>query len=339
MANPAPKSQQFQDLEIHPLTKITEVYLDTFYDFFKDTFKLKTDVPFVEKKIKHATLLRPQFALAGYTTYFLEDAITLFGNTEINFLNELPKDKRIEVINQIAKFRIPCVILSGKATLDDDLILIFAERGIPVFSTKIPTPILMYQILDWLDDYFSPRATTHGNLVSVHDVGVLLIGKSGIGKSELTLDLLRLGHKLVADDLVILSRKWANKIVGYPKSSAEHYLEIRGSGIIDIDRIYGVKALIPEKEVSLIINLKEYNPEDNDDPRADYKGYEINEKGIEILGVTISLVDLYVKVGRYLPPLIEDIVLYHHSKRFAYNPKSKLSTKSPVEVFQIKPFT
>ncbi|MGQ9819563.1 MAG: HPr(Ser) kinase/phosphatase [Candidatus Kapaibacteriales bacterium] len=327
--------------EVFPLPQTLEVDFTKFYDSFKEYLTFSTpEVNITNKKIKHATLLRPQFALAGYTEHFLENAITILGNTEINFLNTLSFEKKIEAIHRLSQFEIPCILLTGGATLPQDLILVFSKKGIPIFSTNTPTPILIYQILDWLDDYFAPRATVYGNLVEIYNVGVLIIGESGIGKSEISLDLIRNGHKLISDDLVIVSRKWGNKIIGKPVESYDYNIEIRGSGIIEVTRLFGVKAILPEKEIKLIINLVRENSltiEEKEKSRI-YESIGLNHRGVEILGVTLELVDLFVKVGRYLTPLIESIALYHHSKQFEYEPNLRVDSKSLLETYQ-KPRT
>lgn len=326
---------------VHPLEPVSEVDFHFFFDFFKDSLNLLTpNVSFTNKKIKHATLLRPQFALAGYTDYFLEYAITLLGNTEVRFLNTLPKEQRRDAIMRLAQFNIPCIILTGGAMLDVELFSIFAEKGTPVFSTSTPTPVLSYQILDWLDDFFAPRATVHGNLVSVHDIGVLICGDSGVGKSEVTLDLIRIGHKIVADDLVIATRKWGNKIVGKPKNAKSISVEIRDTGIIEVDRLFGVSARLPEKEINLMITIQNVDIDQDEngekfDRRTLYPSkFGMIERVFYILDVPIVTVDLFVKVGRYLTTLIEDVVLYHHSKNFEYDPKWKIETKSLPEQYQ-----
>lgn len=323
--------------EVFPLPQTLEVDFTKFYNSFKEYLSFLTpEVNIANRKIKHATLLRPQFALAGYTEHFLENAIIILGNTEINFLNTLTPEKRLEALYRLAQFEIPCIILTGRANFAQDLISIFVQKNIPVFFTNTPTPILIYQVLDWLDDYFAPRATVYGNLVEIFNVGVLIIGESGIGKSEISLDLIRNGHKLISDDLVIISRKWGNKIVGKPVENYDYHIEIRGSGIIEVTRLFGVKAILPEKEIKLIINLvseSSLSPEEKEKSRI-YESIGLNNRGVEILGVTLELVDLLVKVGRYLTPLIETIALYHHSKQFEYEPNLKLESKSLLETYQ-----
>lgn len=338
MVNPSSKDFSTKGLpEVFPLPRTLEVDFTKFYNSFKEYLSFTSpEVNITNRKIKHATLLRPQFALAGYTEHFLENAITILGNTEINFLKTLSPERKIEVISHLAKFDIPCIILTGGTTLPQDLISIFIQKNIPVFYTNTPTPILIYQVLDWLDDYFAPKATVYGNLVEIYNVGVLIIGESGIGKSEISLDLIRNGHKLISDDLVIVSRKWGNKIVGKPVESYDYHIEIRGSGIIEVTRLFGVKAILPEKEIKLIINLVRegsLSPEEREKSRI-YESIGLNNRGVEILGVALELVDLFVKVGRYLTPLIETIALYHHSKQFEYEPNLKLESKSLLETYQ-----
>ncbi|MEJ5287420.1 MAG: HPr kinase/phosphorylase [Candidatus Kapaibacterium sp.] len=211
-----------------------------------------------KKKITHPTIVRPHFALTGYTKNFLENAIVIFGKTEMNYLNELDVEQRYERLQKIASFDVPCVFFTKydeSNPIDPKIIDIFVQKGIPVFASKDKTSLFLYRLMDILDDVFSEKASIHGNLVEVFGVGILILGDSGIGKSELTLELLGRGHRFIADDIVILMRKYGYKILGYGNQSTKNWIEIRGAGIFDVTQLFGVSCFKSITEIENVVYL------------------------------------------------------------------------------------
>lgn len=224
---------------------------DIVYLFPADSINLKN------KQIKHATVIRPHFALSGYTKNFVTDSIVIIGRTEIEFLKELDKDTRYQRVETLSNFQIPCVFFTnfGEYEIDQKLIEIFLSKGIPVFGFKNKTPVLLFRLMDILDDVFCPKTMVHGSLVEVFSVGILIIGDSGIGKSELTMELVGRGHLFVADDIVLIMRKLGHKLLGYGNQSVKGWIEIRGAGFIDVTKYFGVNRFKPITEVEHVIFL------------------------------------------------------------------------------------
>ncbi|MCX7908687.1 MAG: hypothetical protein N2560_04130 [Ignavibacteria bacterium] len=210
-----------------------------------------------KKLVRHPTVIRPHFALSGYTKNFVEDSILIFGRTEIEYLNELEPEIRYQRLKQIANHRIPCLFFTnyGEYEIENSFIDIFLEKGIPVFGFRGKTPIFVYRLMDILDDVFAPKASLHGNLVEVFSVGILIIGDSGIGKSELTMELVAKGHLFVADDLIFVIRKFGHKLLGYGNQSVRRWIEIRGAGIFDITQLFGVNRFKSITEIESIVFL------------------------------------------------------------------------------------
>ncbi len=238
------------------------------------------------KQIKHATVIRPHFALCGYINNFVTDSIVIFGRTEIEFLNQLDIDTRYQRIEALSNFEIPCVFFTnyGEYEIDQKLIDVFLNKDIPVFGFKNKTPVLLFRLMDILDDVFCPKTMVHGSLVEVFSVGILIIGDSGIGKSELTMELVGRGHLFVADDIVLIMRKLGHKLLGYGNQSVKGWIEIRGAGFIDITKYFGVNRFKPITEVEHVIFLySEKNMKEK--VISAMKGLRVEEmkaKGIEV---------------------------------------------------------
>jgi len=235
-----------------------------------------------EKEVSHSTVIRPQFALAGYLEYFTEKSIVILGKTEANFLKQFDLDKQSEIIGKISKFNIPCVIITNnnQDMFDPKIIDIFISNKIPVFTVGLPTPVLLHRLMDILDDFFCLKTSIHGNLVEVFGVGILILGNSGIGKSELTLDLLEKGHRFVADDIVVIMRKWGHKLLGYGGLKSQKWIEIRGAGLFDVTQMYGANCAVNIVEIEKIIFL--YNNEFMIESIKDFLKEQIKNKKIDI---------------------------------------------------------
>lgn len=229
--------------------KRTEFVLKPFFD--EKPIKLK------DKFVKHSTVIRPHFALTGYTDNFVEDSIVIFGRTEIEYLSGLEPKIRSERLRKLAEFKIPCVFINilSENKITREIVAVFNERDIPIYGFREKTPIFVFRLTDILDDVFAPKASFHGNLVEVFGVGILILGDSGIGKSELTMELVAKGHLFVADDIVFVIRKFGHKLLGYGNQSVKKWIEIRGAGIFDITHLFGVNRFKSISEIENIVFL------------------------------------------------------------------------------------
>src|SRR3989339_571349 len=224
--------------------------------------KVKLDVVSnvgIENKIQDKNLHRPGLAIAGYVDLFTYNRVQVFGNTEIRYLKSLPLDKRVESFNTLFKFALPCIVVTNGNSLDPELVKIAAEHNVPVFSSPLETTKAVYFLGDFLDDQFSPQTTIHGSFVDVYGIWLLLAGRSGIGKSEIALDLVERGHRLVSDDIVNVTRKGEGILIGTGTDLVKHFMEIRGLGLIDVQSIFGIRSIRFQKRIEVVVELMEWD--------------------------------------------------------------------------------
>ncbi|MFA5404370.1 MAG: HPr(Ser) kinase/phosphatase [Ignavibacteria bacterium] len=290
--------------------------VDFFYNECKDRFKLKKATLkkiSAEKVIKEKDLHRPGLALAGYVDLFTHSRVQIFGNTEIKYLKTLSKKDKLIKLKKFFSFDIPCVIVTDNNKVPDDFLITADENKIPVFITPYQTTRFINFISDFLDDQFSTQVAIHGSFVDVYGVGLLLCGKSGIGKSEITLDLVERGHRLVADDIVVVSKKAESVLMGAGTSLVKHFMEIRGLGIIDIKQIFGIRAIRYQKRVEVIVELEDW------DSTKEYDRTGIISKMINLLGVDIEAINLPIFPGKNITVIAEVIALNYLCKHYGYD--------------------
>jgi HPr kinase/phosphorylase len=266
-----------------------------------------------DNKIADKNLHRPGLALAGYVELFRYDRVQIMGNTEIKYLNSLTPEKRRSAFTRLMEFRIPCIVLTDNNTLDDDLVEAATSKNIPVLGTSFETTKIQYFLADFLDDQFSPQIVVHGSLVDVYGVGVLVIGRSGIGKSEIALDLLERGHRLVADDVVMITRKGEGILIGAGTDLVKHFMEIRGLGLIDVRSTFGIRAIRYQKRVEVVVELEDWKS------NRDYTRTGLDESTIAFLDVELPLVRLPIFPGKNVTVITEVISLNYLLKHYGYD--------------------
>ncbi len=264
------------------------------------------------RRIFERDLHRPGLAIAGFTNLFTYKRVQILGNTETRFLNHLsPEDRKLAFANFV-KFRMPCVILTSNNKLEPELLAMATEAGIPVFITRQSSTKAIYLITDFLDEQFSMYQQYHGSMVDVYGVGVLITGKSGLGKSEIALDLVERGHGLVADDVVVLKRKGENAtIIASRNNIIDHFMEIRGLGVVDVKATFGIRAIRDRKVVQVVVELLEWSSE------AEYERLGLDTKTVKVLGVDLPLVQLPIFPGKNITVIIEVVALNFLLKRYA----------------------
>jgi HPr kinase/phosphorylase len=291
------------------------ITVDYLFKKSKDIFKLKlfSDESGFDRKIIDQNLHRPGLALAGFVDLFSFARVQIFGNTEMRYLNQLSEEKKIEAVERTFKFNIPCIILTDGNQPFPKLIELANKYQIPVFGTPFSTTKLVYLVGDFLDDQFAERISLHGSLVDVYGVGVLFIGKSGIGKSEVALDLVERGHRLVADDHIILTKKGESILIGAGTNIAKHYMEIRGLGIIDVERMFGIRAIRFQKRLEIVVELELW------DEKNDYTRTGLEENTVNIAGIDILYVKLPIIPGKNITVISEVISLTYLLKHYGYD--------------------
>lgn len=290
--------------------------VEFFFNECKNRFKLEKisdEIIPTENVITERDIHRPGLALSGYFDLFTFKKIQIFGNTEIKYLNKMSHENRTEILKKLFSYDIPCIIITDNNELPNDLKEIADLNKVPVFKTSYPTTKFSYFISDFLDDQFSSQIVLHGSFVDVYGVGLLLTGKSGIGKSEIALDLIERGHRLVADDVIVLSKKAESVLMGSGTSLVEHFMEIRGLGIIDVKTIFGIRSIRFQKRVEVIVELEFWDKD---------KAYErtgLDAHSINILGIDVELVKLPILSGKNITVIAEVIALNYLCKHYGYN--------------------
>jgi HPr kinase/phosphorylase len=294
--------------------------------FLKDNesrlgLQLVTSREGLRRRITQKNLHRPGLALAGFLELFTFDRVQILGNTEMSYLRKLSADERRTKFQSVFAFDIPCLIVTDSNEVFPEMIEEANARGLTIFSSQQSTTVLVHLLSDYLDDRFAPKVTLHASLVDVYGTGLLFTGRSGIGKSEIALDLVERGHRLVADDIVILTKKAEGVLVGSGPEMLKHFMEIRGVGIIDVRRMFGVRAIRLQKRVEMEVELVEWSNQE------DYERIGLDEEQRDFLGVKIPLVKLPIFPGKNITVIAEVIALNLHLKVYGYHPAQMFNSR------------
>ncbi|OQX90727.1 MAG: HPr(Ser) kinase/phosphatase [candidate division Zixibacteria bacterium 4484_95] len=271
----------------------------------------------LRKIIPSNQITRPGLALAGYTERFSYSRTLILGKTEISYLNSLSKKELEKHLNHFFSFDIPLIVIT-KALEPPQVLLRKADlNNVPVLQTNLTTTEFIIRISSYLDNLFAPRTSIHGTLVDVYGVGMLYTGKSGIGKSECALDLVERGHRMVADDVVTIIKKAPDVIMGVADERIGHHMEIRGVGIIDIEKLFGIRSVRLQKRIEVEVRLEQW------DDSMEYDRLGIEEKYTTILGVEIPVVTIPVSPGKNITVISEVISMNHMLKVYGEKPAEK----------------
>lgn len=263
--------------------------------------------------VKEADLHRPGLALAGYIELFTYHRVQIIGNTETRFLQNLDKDQQIEAFNRLAQFNIPVIFLTDGNELPDYLLKVADDAGIPIYSTAVETTRFMYTLRDFLEDQFAIQTMVHGSMVDVYGIGILIAGKSGIGKSEVALDLVERGHRLVADDVVMLTKK-SNVLMSSATEMSKHFMEIRGLGIVDVMSMFGIRAIRYQKRLEVVLELTLW------DETGEIERTGLDHDSVNVLGLDIPLIHLPITPGKNITVIAEVIAMNYLLKHYGYDP-------------------
>ncbi len=265
------------------------------------------------REISIPDLNRPGLALSGFYDSFAYQRIQVFGRGEVAYLRKLESEGKTDTIERFFSYAVPCCIFTHNLSPDRAFFEIAERAHCPILQTDLPSAEFSSRVLRVLSNFFAPQKTMHGVLVEVYGIGILILGDSGVGKSEAALELVERGHRLVADDVVdircvngnVLMGAGANKIIG-------HHMEIRGLGIINVTHLFGVGAIRDKKQIQLIVMLEEWDSE------KVYDRIGTQEATLEILGVSIPKLEIPVKPGRNIPIIIETAAMNERLKKMGY---------------------
>lgn len=271
--------------------------------------------------VKSSKLNRPGLELTGFWVYFDKSRIQMFGMKEKKYLDSLSPKSRDAAFKKMFSSGIPAAIFAHGTKPSRETIEFATAKNVALMATPLTTSHVISQMMDYLDWHLAPSTVLHGSLVDVYGVGVLLTGRSGIGKSEIALDLVERGQRLVADDLVKIIRRSDNVIIGTGMENHEHLLEIRGVGIVDVKSIFGVRAIRQQKRVEVLVELVDWNDE------MSYERIGATQKTTKILGVATPHIMLPIYPGKNITVIAEVIALNHILKYMGKNAAKEFQKK------------
>lgn len=267
---------------------------------------------------------RPGLQLAGYFDYFLTDTaarMQVIGKIEMTYLNTLSSEERFKRLDKLFSYPIPCLVISRKMDAPDEMMEVARKYDRPLLQTDLITTRFFHKAIDYLDDRLAPSTTQHGELVDVYGLGILITGESGIGKSETSLELVKMGNRLVCDDVVEIKRVADNRLIGAAPEIGRYLMEIRGIGIIDVKAMYGVGAVINSKSIDMVIQLEMW------DKNSNYDRLGTEDEYTDILGVKIPKIIIPVRPGRNLAAIIEIAARNFRLKNMGYNAYNELEKR------------
>jgi HPr kinase/phosphorylase len=264
----------------------------------------------LSRTIRRAEAASPGLVLAGFTDRFPQSRLQVLGETEIRYLERLPEDGLAGTVDRYLAFDLPCIIVTKGLRPPAYLLRRAEERGVPVVVTGLTTAEFYQRIKLWLDRRFAPSAWLHGSLADVYGVGLLFQGPSGIGKSECVLDLVERGHRLVADDQVHVTRRGKDVLIGRASEVLGFHMEIRGVGILDIQSLFGIRAVRLQKRIEVVVMLQSW-----EEAQA-VERVGLDERRVEILGVPVPHVTVPINPGKNLT-VIAEVVAMNHLQKFA----------------------
>ena len=253
----------------------------------------------IKRKISSPRIQKPGLAFAGYFAQIRSERIQIIGNTEWSFFHTLSPSRRHEVLEAICKINISCFILTKNLPPPEDLIQLGNEYNIPIFQSSLPSSIFIRQVSTYMEEKLALETSIHGVLMDIYGRGVLLLGKSSIGKSECALDLIVRGHRLVSDDMVNIKLVPPDVLIGSGPELIRYHMELRGLGIINIKDLFGVASVRYRKKIELAVMMEEWKKE------YEYDRLGLEESNIKILGIELPLLKMPVEPGRNMAIIIE----------------------------------
>jgi len=267
----------------------------------------------IKKKITHSQVQKMGLALTGFIQFINPERLQVIGNTEMAYFKTLTPEMQEKVIHQICSLPLSCLVITRSLEIPELLLQDADEKGIPLFRTNLRSFDFIERITKFLEEKLASTSSLHGVLMDVFGVGLLILGKSGIGKSECALDLILRGHQLVADDMVHIQKRSPSSVIGSGFEVIQHHMEIRGLGIINIRSLFGVEAIRDRKKIELVLELMEW------DNHREYDRLGFEEEKFSILDVELPMLRIPVTPARNLTTIIEVAVRNHLLKVMGYD--------------------
>ena len=286
-----------------------------------EELNLKNLTPDIDMSLVELTtpdINRPALQLAGFYEHFAYERVQIIGYVEYTYIMEMEEEERNAAYERFVSSGIPCVIFTTLTEPSEAMLEIARKYSVPTLVTERTTSGFMAEIIRWLGVELAPSISVHGVLVDVYGEGVLIMGESGIGKSEAALELVRRGHRLVSDDVVIIRKVSDITLVGSAPDLTRHFIELRGIGIIDVKTLYGVEHVKDTQAIDLVIKLEDWDKE------REYDRLGLEEEYTEFLGNKIVCHSLPIRPGRNLAVIVETAAVNHRQKKMGYNAAQEL---------------
>ncbi len=269
-------------------------------------------------EISSPDINRPALQLAGYFEHFACERVQIIGYVEYTYLKSQNREEKLKNYERFMSSKIPCVIYASRTEPDEDMYEMARKYNKPLlFSNRMTSP-LMAEVIRWLNVELAPCISIHGVLVDVYGEGILIMGESGIGKSEAALELIKRGHRLITDDVVEIHKVSDDTLVGTSPEITRHFIELRGIGIIDVKTLYGVESVKETQNIDLVIKLEEW------DKDKEYDRLGLNEEYTEFLGNKVVCHSIPIRPGRNLAIIVESAAVNHRQKKMGYNAAQEL---------------
>lgn len=286
-----------------------------------EKMNLKNLTPEIDMNGVHVTqpdINRPALQLAGFFDHFDVERVQVIGYVEYTYLDSLDMERKKMIYRKLLSCNIPCIVFCRELDPDPELLELANEYKIPILSTTKTTSSFMAEIIRWMNVQLAPRISIHGVLVDVYGEGVLIMGESGIGKSEAALELIKRGHRLVTDDVVEIRKVSDETLIGTAPDITRHFIELRGIGIIDVKTLFGVESVKETQSIDLVIRLEDWNRD------KEYDRLGLEEEYIEFLGNKVVCHSIPIRPGRNLAIIVESAAVNYRQKKMGYNAAQEL---------------
>ena len=268
--------------------------------------------------VSHPDVNRPALQLTGFYDHFDNERVQMLGNVEIAYLSGLGKDRRIAMYDKLLSSKIPCLVFCRNLVPETEVLDLCNYYRVPCLLSQKPTSDTMAEVIRWLKAELAPRISIHGVLVDVFGEGVLIMGESGIGKSEAALELIKRGHRLVSDDVVEIRKVSEVTLVGTAPGITKYLIELRGIGIIDVKTLFGVESVKDTQSIDMVIKLEEW------DKNKEYDRLGLEDQYTEFLGNRVICHNIPIRPGRNLAVIVETAAINYRQKKMGYNAAQEL---------------
>lgn len=282
---------------------------------------LKSLIPEIDtdkEVLTHPEVNRPALQLTGFFDHFDRERVQLIGYVEQEYIKTLPRKRRVEVYEKLVASEVPCIVYSRSMMPDDDMLDLCRHYQVPCLQSEQTTCAFMAEVIRWLNVKLAPCISIHGVLVDVYGEGVLIMGESGIGKSEVALELIKRGHRLVTDDVVQIHKVSDETLIGSAPDITKHFIELRGIGIIDVKALFGVESVKETQSIDMVIKLEDW------DKDREYDRLGLEDQYTEFLGNRVVCHNIPIRPGRNLAIIVESAAVNYRQKKMGYNAAQEL---------------